>query len=102
MQIANARNRLRLKQPQQLHHLLMGSEGNFCAEGNQQRLIASRLESRAFARRCIHARESIPHVASLACRAALPGPAADPLESAPLFFFVVKSEVAKAQAQPAS
>jgi hypothetical protein len=30
-------------------------------EGNQQRLVAAKLESRAFARRGEHARESIPH-----------------------------------------
>jgi hypothetical protein len=29
MQIAHARNRFRLQQPQQLHHLLMGIEGDF-------------------------------------------------------------------------
>src|SRR5467141_2608973 len=61
MKIADAQHRLQIKQPQQLNDLLMGLESNLLPEDNQQRLIAGRLESRAFARRGEHARESIPH-----------------------------------------
>ena len=61
MKIADTRNGLQLEQPQQLPDLLMGLEGNFLTEVNQQRLIARPLESRAFARRSNHPRESIPH-----------------------------------------
>src|ERR1700676_4541412 len=61
MKIVNTRNGLQLEQPQHLPDLLMGLECNLLTEVNQQRLIARPLESRAFARRSNHPRESIPH-----------------------------------------
>src|SRR6267143_1114945 len=50
-----------LEKPQQLPDLLMGLECNLLTEVKQQRLIACPLESRVFARRSNHPRESIPH-----------------------------------------
>src|ERR1700674_280952 len=61
MKIVNTRNGLQLEQPQHLPDLLMGLDRNLLTEVNQQRLIARPLESRAFARRSNHPRESIPH-----------------------------------------
>src|SRR6266436_174355 len=94
MQIANARHRLRLQQPQQLPHIFTGLEGELSLwwpvgacpdrvgrrvlpylpiEINQQRLIAGKLESRATSRRQVHSRESIPHTAAPLTREAFLG-----------------------------
>src|SRR5712692_2691276 len=87
MQVANARYRLRLQQPQQLPHIFICLEGELIPwrpvlslgfflqllEINQQRLVAGKLESCVPSLRQVHSRESIPHAAApLAQEAFLP------------------------------
>jgi hypothetical protein len=63
MKIADACNRFRLEQPQQLHDMQMSLNRDVLAEVNQQRLVARRLESHVS-----HTR-AIPHPSFLATTA---------------------------------